>query len=196
MPFKKNKFILGILFIYSIFLSCKVSETKIQNIEPINTLWINNLDSARVLCSTYYLKHFDTTHKTRKSKFKSDLDFAKIMVFESLKELYATDSLVLKKFILYTDPAQIKSETYIDIQIHVFINWWSMVPMAKVRESVYVKSSIITNGMVVKSHGEWGFRKTLGEFYDQPDAYWECDLNAHNLKLYCIKKSLNELIKN
>jgi len=194
--FTKNCLVLGIIFICSSLLSCKVSETKIQHIDPINTYWLNSQDSVRVLCSTYYLKYYDSTYRTRKSRFKSDLDYAKIIVFESLKEMYATDSLILQKFVFYTDPKQIKSESYIDIQLHVFINWWSLVPMAKVRESVYVKSSIITHGMEVKSRGEWGFRKTLGEFYDQPGAYWECDLNRYKLQMYCIKKSLNELLKN
>lgn len=195
MKFIKVNLLIGVLLIYCTFCSCKVSETKIEKIDPINTNWINDSDSVRILCSTYYLKKFDTTYKSRKSPFKSDLDFAKIVVFESLKELYITDSLTLKKFVLYTDPKQILSETYIDVQVHVFQNWWGLVPMAKVRESVCIKSSIITNGIVVKSHEEWGFRKTLGEFYEFPEAYWECDLNAYNLRLYCIKRSLIELLK-
>jgi hypothetical protein len=195
MMTQKNNLLLGILFMSLSLASCRVSETNIQPIDPINTLWINNQDSVRILCSTYYLKNFDNTQKSRKSRFKSDLVHAKTVVYEALKELYAHDSLALHKFVLYTDSTQIKHETYIDMQVHTFVNWWVLVPMAKVRESYCVRSSIISNGKVIKTHEEWGFRKTLGEFYDLPDAYWECDLLSYQLKLYCIKRSLLELMR-
>jgi hypothetical protein len=39
------------------------------------------------------------------------------------------------------------------------------------------------------------FRRTLGEFYDNADAYWECDQNSYKLRLNTIKKSLIKLMK-
>jgi len=194
MPKNIQLYVVG-LFIYLSMSSCKVTETTIQDITAPNNSWTTQHDSIYVLCSTYYLRHFDTIHKTKKSPFKYDLFVAKRLVDESLKSLYAADSAMLKKFVLCTTPKQIRSYKYIDVQLHVFINWWGLIPMAQVRESICIKSSIVTNGSIIKSHEEWGFRKTLGDFYDLADGYGECAENDYNLKLYCIKKSLVELSK-
>lgn len=193
----KIKFFIGLSFVFFTFQACKVIDTKIQPIENVNTSWTKNYKSIPVLCSTHYLKNLNNLNKSRKSPFASDSAHAKTLVFESLKELYASDSAILKKFTLFADPNIISTDTFIEVQVHVFINWWSLIPMAKVKKSVCAKSSIIANNRVIKTHEEWGFRRTLGEIYDSaiPEADWECDLNMHQLKLYCIKKSLLELVQ-
>ena len=112
-------YVVGI-FIYLSMSSCKVTETTIQEITAPNNSWATQHDSIYVLCSTYYLRHFDTIHKTKKSPFKYDLFVAKRLVDESLKSIYAADSAMLKKFVLCTTPKQIRSYKYIDVQLHVF----------------------------------------------------------------------------
>lgn len=187
---------LVVLFILVTVSSCRVvNETSIQNIADINTNWTADHDSIYILCSTYYLRHFDTIAQSKKSPFKSDLLVAKKIVFDALSALYSADSSIIKKFVLCTASNQIPSYQYIDVQVHVFINWWSLIPMAQVRESVCIKSSIVANESIIKSHEEWGYRRTLGEFYDLGDGYGECAENEYNLQLYCIKKSLIELSK-
>ena len=194
---KNCQLFLVLLFMFLTISSCRVvNETTIQTIADANTTWITNHDSVYILCSTYYLKHFDTLYKSKKSPFKSDLFVAKKLVFDALTELYSADSSILKKFVLCTELNQIRSYKYIDIQLHVFVNWLGLIPMSKVRESTCIKSSIVTNGSIIKSHEEWGYRRTLGEFYDADiGGYGECEANDYYLKLYCIKKSLLELAK-
>lgn len=186
-----------LLFIFLTISSCKsVNETPIRSIADSNTTWIRNHDSVYILCSTYYLKYVDTLYKSKKSPFKSDLFFAKTLVSDALSTLYSGDSSILKKFVLCTEPNQIRSPKYIDIQLHVFVNWWALIPMSKVRESVCVKSSIKTNESIIKSYEEWGYRRTEGEFYDtEAGGYGECEENGYSLKLYCIKKSFLEVSK-
>lgn len=185
---------LGLSFMFFCISSCKVSETKIREVGKPNTNFTAHKDSIYILCSIYYLRQFDTTYKSKKSPFKSDLIVAKKMVFDALTELYSDDSSTLKRFVLCTEPNQIASNTFIDMRIYVYINWWGLIPMIKVRESVLIKSAVSSNEMIIKSHEEWGFRKKLGEFYVLLDAYGECDYQGYQLKLYCIKKSLNALL--
>jgi hypothetical protein len=190
----RNVFIL-VLFIFSSVYSCKVTETKIHDVVDSSTTWFVNQDSVYILCSTHYLKYFDKIHNSKKSPFKSDSVFAQTLVYNGLKDLYSADSLILKKFVLCATPNNITTDTFINIQIHVYTNWWKLIPMFPVRESVCVKSSILTKDTVIRSHEEWGYRRTLGEFYDESTAYGECDQNEYNLRLYCVKKSIVELMK-
>jgi hypothetical protein len=175
---KKMQLFLVVFLIFVTVSSCSVvNQTTIQNIADTNTTWAAHHDSIYVLCSIYYLRHFDTIAQSKKSPFKSDLLVAKKIVSDALSSLYSADSSILKKFVLCTSPNQISSYKYIDVQVHVFINLWGLIPIAKVRESVCIKSSIVANESIIKSHEEWGYRRTLGEFYDLGDGYGECEEN-------------------
>lgn len=189
---------LVVLLIYSTISSCRsVNETVIQNVVDNDTTWISNQKNVYILCSSYYLRRFDTLYKSKKSPFNSDRDVVKLMVSDALTELYSADSTILKKFVLCTEPNQIGSSKYIEVQLHVFINFWEIIPFSKVRESVCVKSNIMVNNQVIKTQEEWGFRRTLGEvIHDVGNGYnGECAENDYKLQLYCIKKSIVELSK-
>jgi hypothetical protein len=186
-----------VLFMFLTASSCRsVNETSIHNVVDTNATWISNEKPIYILCSSYYLRRFDTLYHSKKSPFSYDRDVVKLMVSDALTELYSADSSILKKFVLCTEPDQIGSSKYIEVQVHVFINFWAIIPFSRVRESVCVKSTIIDNNQVVKTHEEWGFRRTLGEvFHDVGEDLGQCAENDYKLQVYCIKKSLVELSK-
>ncbi len=186
-----------LLLIFLAVSSCRsVNETIIQNVVDSNVTWISNNEPVYILCSSYYLTRFDTLYKSKKSPFSYDRDVVKFMVSDVLSSLYSADSLILKKFVLCTSPNQISSSKYIEVQVHVFINFWAIIPFTKVRESVCVKSKIMINNHAIKTIEEWGYRRTLGElFHDIGNGYGECDQNDYKLQLNCIKKSLIQLSK-
>lgn len=194
----KNSQLFGVAICILVVLnSCRsVNETIIQNIGDSNPSWINNNEPIYILCSSYYLRRYDTLYNSKRSPFSVDRDVVKLMVSDALSELYSADSNIIEKFVLCTDPDQIKSSKYIEVQVHLFINIWEIIPFTKVRESVCVKSNIMLNKHVIKTHEVWGFRRTLGAFSGQiHEGYTQCEINGYKLNVYCIKKCLVELSK-
>ena len=80
---------LVVILMYSTISSCRsVNETVIQNIVDNDTTWISNQKNVYILCSSYYLRRFDTLYKSKKSPFSSDRDVVKLIVSDALTELY------------------------------------------------------------------------------------------------------------